>query len=75
MLQENDNTQQQVEKVFGVEFTSEGRLKKEMIHGWENKPQFCVSFIALLSQKQELLNTARLWVCKSVLVQILTYDH
>jgi len=46
--------------VFGVEFKSNGRQKQEIIHGWEKQTQFCVSFIALFSQKQELSNTARL---------------
>jgi len=58
VLQENDNTLQQVEKLkyLGVVFTNDERRTKRMVDDLKKQTQFCVSFMALRSQNGSFQN-------------------
>jgi len=77
MPQESGNTLHQVEtfKHLGVVFTSEGRRNKEINRRiGKAKAELCEFYRSVVT-KQQLSNTAKLSLCKSVFAPILTYGH
>jgi len=77
MLQVNGSALQQVEKFkyLGVVFTSDGRRNEE-IDKWIGKANAVLrELYRSVVTKQELSNTAKLSVFKSVFVPILTFVH
>jgi len=77
MLQVNGSALQQVEKFkyLGVVFTSDGRRNEE-IDKWIGKANAVLrELYRSVVTKQELSNTAKLSVFKSVFVPILTFGH
>jgi len=77
MRQVSGNTLQQVEKFKypGVVFTSGGRRSEEIDTRVGKAKAVLREFYCSVVTKRELSNTAKLSVCKSVFVPILTYGH